>query len=315
MRANSSRPTSTWPRASAFARWPMSESLPEFHLAIIGGCMSHQRGTSLNALYHRVLAEMLRDDPGVRLRPHIVRDFGADLRTRLDRLLTGPPVDGVLVHLRAARMVVPVRLTRSVWRNGRFHQGLNPLLFRRGHTSSLSLSQRLSNASSGSSGPSGSSGRSKPRGPDAYGDLPDLQDQPQPGLRIAGFRVRNLNLAFGTLVGLDRWAIAEELHEFDEFERACRERGLPLFVLGPTPTTYSYWTDRIVRKGNAAIRRRLSGTNVPFALVEQWQDPAGRPLTRADGFHMTLDGHRFVAELLYGHDMREWVGGIVAAKG
>lgn len=283
----------------------MAESLPEFHLGIIGGCMSHQRGTPLNALYHRQLAAMLEANPGVRLRPNIVRDFDADLRTRLEMLLAGPPVDGVLLHLRAVRMLGPVRLTRSVWKDSRLHLGLNPNLFRRGHASRAARSWRPNSVSSE---------RGKPRGPDAYGDLPDLQDQPLPGLRIAGFRVRSLNLAMGTLVGLDQWAIDEELRQFDEFERACREHGLPLFVLGPTPTTCSYWTNRIVRKGNAAIRRRLSDTNVPFALVEQVCDSVGHPLTRADGVHLTIEGQRFVAELLHGHGMREWVAEIVSVK-
>lgn len=92
----------------------MSESLREFRLGIIGGCMSHQRRIPLNALYQRKLAVLLEADPGVRLRTYIVRDFESDLRARLDRLLAGPPVDGVLAHIRAANMVVPARFLRRL---------------------------------------------------------------------------------------------------------------------------------------------------------------------------------------------------------
>lgn len=123
--------------------------------------------------------------------------------------------------------------------------------------------------------------------------------------------MRNLNAALGVLVGLDSWAIAEELRRFDEFEEACRNRGLPLFVLGPAPVEYSYWTNRIVRRANAVISRRLSGGDVPFALIEQARDPAGRPLTRVDGVHLTVEGQHFVAELLYKNGMREWVAAIL----
>jgi hypothetical protein len=277
--------------------------MAEFHLAIVGGCMSHQHGTPYHSLYQRQLAAMLEADPGVRLRCHIVRDFEANLADRLDGLPAQPPMDGVLVHLRAAGIVAPVRLFRRAWGGGRFRSFLNPALFRRGHPGTALWA------------PPGGADRDaeRLRSQDAYGDSPDLQDVAPRGLRIGRFRVRNLNVALGTLARLDGWAIDDELHRFDEFERACRERGLPFFVLGPAPTTYSYWTNRLVRKANAAIRRRLSGTGVPFALIEQSCDSNGRPLTRADGTHLTLEAHAFVAELLYSGGMREWVAGIVGA--
>ncbi|MGA3058712.1 MAG: SGNH/GDSL hydrolase family protein, partial [Candidatus Limnocylindrales bacterium] len=89
------------------------------------------------------------------------------------------------------------------------------------------------------------------------------------------------------------------------------ERGIPLFVLGPTPTTLSWWASRVTRRANDAIRRRLAGTGVPCALLEGTADGDGRPLLRADGLHLTPDGHRFVAERLYEGGMREWVSGLL----
>ena len=275
----------------------MGKALPEFHMAIIGVCMSHQHDIPLNGLYQRRLAVMLEADPGVALRPYIVRDFELDLRSRLERLPAGQRMDGVLANIRAANMVVPARLFRRLTDDGRSRLVLNPALLRRGHASSVVLSPR----------PSTVRGRTKPHGPDAYGDSPNTQDSPPRGLRVAGFRVRNLNIALGYLAGLGGWAIAEELRRYDEFQKACQERGLPLFVLGPAPVEYSYWTHRIVQQANAAIRRRLAGGDVPFAPIEQARDDAGHPLTRVDGIHLTEYGQRFVAELLCNQGLREWV--------
>lgn len=152
-------------------------------------------------------------------------------------------------------------------------------------------------------------------GPDAYGDTDgDLQDAPLPGRRIAGFRLRNSNYMIGVMAGLGSWAIEEELLRLDEVAWACRERGVPLFVLGPSPATYSYWACQTMWEANVRIRRRLSGTNVPCALIEQITDRAGRSLTRADGFHFTIDGHQFIAEQLFEQGMREWVARILSAR-
>jgi lysophospholipase L1-like esterase len=131
---------------------------------------------------------------------------------------------------------------------------------------------------------------------------------PLPGRRIAGFRLRNLNYALGVLAGPGGWAVEDELLRIDALARACKQRGIPLFVLGPTPTVFSWWSSRVTRRANDAIRRRLAATGVPYALIEGATDGSGRPLVRADGFHLTPDGHRFVAERLYDGGMRQWAG-------
>jgi lysophospholipase L1-like esterase len=94
----------------------------------------------------------------------------------------------------------------------------------------------------------------------------------------------------------------------DVVVRACRDRGVRLIVLGPTPAAYSYWSQRVIRRTNAAIRRRLTGTGVPFALIDCVRDADGHPLTLADGVHMTPAGHRYVAERLYSAGVRELAG-------
>ena len=99
----------------------MADPLPEFHLGIIGGCMSHQRGTPLNTLYHRQLAAMLERDPGVRMRVHVARDFGLDYATRLNRLLEARPIDGLLVHVREATITAAAKAFVQVPIDGRSH--------------------------------------------------------------------------------------------------------------------------------------------------------------------------------------------------
>lgn len=286
----------------------MSESPRHFDLGIIGGCMSHQRDIPLNALYHRELAGLIRTELGVRLRPRIVRGFELDYRDRLDRLLAGPPVDGVMVHLRVT-IIARSRLIRRETIDGRTRYSMHPALLRRGHQERAASPR----------GPSDGGRRAGPEGPwesDAYPRAEvNAQDRPPPGRRIAGFRVRDLNYALGALAGLDRWAIDEELLRFGDLERACRERGVSLFVLGPTPVANSYWQNRVVRKVNVEIRHRMAALGLSYSLIEQLRDSAGRPLTRDDGIHLTVDGHRFVAEQLYRHGLGEWGLRILAAHG
>lgn len=269
----------------------MPDALPTFRLGIIGGCMSHQRGTPLNELYHRRLGTLLESDPGIRLRVRVVRAFEEDLVTRLG-LLDPASVDGVLVHLRAAALIAPVPILRRTWRDGRLRLDLNPVLLGR---------------------PVGTGGGIDPDD-DAYGNSPDLQDLAPSGAAIGPFHLRNLNVALGSIAGLDGRARGRLLAQFDAFAAACRARRLPFFVLGPTPTTYSWWTTRIVRLGAEAIRARLAGTDVPYALVERIADGLGRPLTRADGTHLTLAGQRYVGELLYERGIGAWMQRALAAR-
>jgi lysophospholipase L1-like esterase len=126
--------------------------------------------------------------------------------------------------------------------------------------------------------------------------------------------VRNLNLVAGTLLGMDRRALGRLFGELDEFERACRKRNIPFFVLGPTPTIYSAWADRIVRNGNVSIQRRFAESDVPYALIEARYDADGKSLLRADGTHLSIEGQRFVGELLYRSGMPEWMTAILARR-
>jgi hypothetical protein len=272
------------------------EKRPEFRLGIIGGCLSHQRGIPLNALYHRRLAELLEAEPGIGLRVHVARDFDASMRTRLDRLVARSPVDGVLLHLRGAPLIASSRLVRRVWKDGAYRIQLNPA-FR---------ARRPAGDPAAGSAEADPSAFLDDMG-DAYDESPDAQDLPPAGLRIVGVRVRNLNVAAAAVIGLDRLAARRQLGQFADFADACRARDLPFFVLGPTQTTYSWWTRRIVRRYEAAIGKRLAGSGVPFVLVGREEDLEGRPLIRADGTHLTPDGQRFIGELLHRGGIGGWM--------
>jgi hypothetical protein len=267
--------------------------------------LTHQRGTPLNVLYHRQLAALMKHDPGVRLRTRVVRSFGLDHVSRLNRLLVGPRIDGVMVHLREAAIVAAARAVVRESSDDQTRRRIHPSMFRRGHRP----------AAAGPSFGGIFPAADEARGPDAYAESDDdLQDLPLPGRRVAGFRLRNLNVMLGVMAGLGGWAIEEELLRFDELAGACRERGIPLFALGPTPAAYSYWADRVMRQANARIRRHLAGMDVSYALMEQRRDRAGHSLTRADGFHLSLEGHGFVAEQLHEQGMRDWVARILEAR-
>ena len=298
----------------------MSESLPQFRLGIIGGCMSHQLGLPFGALYHRQLASMLRADPQVQLRVSIAREFTLDPASRLEHLMSETALDGVLVHLREWPLVKSSRLLLTPL-GGVAGTRLHPATFHRNHDffrgrhrgsgeDTDAYGRTLSESDWASVSDAEDSGDGAMA---AAGDVA-VEDRLIGGRRIAGFRLRNVNYFLGSIAGLAGWAIEDELLRLDDLARVCRERGVPLFVLGPVPLTYTYWATRLAKTANVRIRRRLRGSDIGFALIERTTDLAGHPLTGLDGFHRTVEGHRFVAEQLYDQGMRDWVGRIVGAS-
>ena len=272
---------------------PSADGPATFRLGIIGGCLSHQRGTPLNALYHRHLAAMLQASHGIDLRPVVVRHFGQTPVERLAMLADGR-VDGVLIHIRPAGLVGSVPVVRTVWDARGARTALNPELvpWRRHRPQEPSAEEADA---------------------DAYGADPERQDQAPRGRSIARFRLRNTNIALGVLLGLGRRALAERLRELDAFDRAVRARELPYFVLGPTPATYSWWSQRLVRAANDALRARLDARRASYALIEGTRDDAGAPLTRADGSHVSLAGHRYVAQRLHEAGIGDWMAATLKA--
>jgi hypothetical protein len=270
--------------------------LKEFRLGIIGGCLSHQSDIPHSLLYHRQLDRMLQERQGIRLKVAITRQFDHDYKDRLEALLDEAKVDGVLLHLRVVFTAKSALLVNRLTDGKRYYR-LHPFLFKQHETG---WNKRLAEKST----PQTLFATREPI-PQSTRDE-DPFDRPTPSKKIFGFRLRSLNLGAGTLVGLDDWAIADEMAMFNQFRDACGRCGIPFFILGPTPvTTYSGET-RLWHKMNRILNIQLKGMDVPFCLLEQMTDKNGTPILRGDGLHLNEAGHTYVAGQLY-ETMTPWV--------
>jgi hypothetical protein len=270
--------------------------LKEFHLGIIGGCLSHQSDIPHSQLYHRQLDRFLQEGQGIRLKVAITRHFDCDYKERLNALLDEVQVDGVLLHLRVVFTAKSALLVNQL-NNGKRYYRLHPFLYKQHETGwNKSLIKK--------SVPRALFAAREPVPASTVDE--DPFEHPTPSKKIFGFRLRSLNLVAGTLAGLDDWAIADELDMFTQFKDACRQRDMPFFVLGPTPvTTYSSET-RLWLKMNRILNARLKDMDVPFCLLEQMTDGNGTTILRGDGLHLNEAGHTYVAKQLY-ETMTSWV--------
>ena len=263
---------------------------PEFHLAIVGGCMTHQPGIPFNSLYHRRIARRVASEAGIRIRPHIARGFGQDYADRLEALLERHDIDGVLLHLRVLIMRRARLLVQGPAGGARY--SLHPAFLRRQHSGAAVEALRSAETAARRDGTRGD-------------DVVQIHERPRG--RLETFRPRNLNWALGAAAGLDRWAVEDEMLRLAEFEQLCQKRQLPLFVLGPTPLLGRYWQSRCIGLLNERIRRWASERGTPSAVIGEVADSEGHPLVKSDGVHLTVAGHAHVAELLYHRGLASWV--------
>lgn len=275
-----------------------------FRLGIIGGCMSHQVGIPMRDLYHRQLADQLEATRDIRVRVHIARSFGAGYVSRLESLLAQRELDGVMLHLRVSIM----RRSRLVLEqvvDGRKRRYLNPVLLDRSHSGPrVDALRARENAGA----------QRMRRGGQELQERAARHDRRR--LRRRRYRawLDRINWALGSLVGLDRWAVENELVVLREFLAACAARGLPVAVLGPTPMIGRDWQYRTAQMLNARMRGFAAEAGVPVALIEQTHDAAGRPLVKADGLHLTPEGHGFVAGRLLDAGMADWMSSIIRSR-
>ena len=254
----------------------MNGEARELRLGIVGGCLSHQVGIALGQLYHRRLAAMLFADTGARMRVAIARDWEQSYEERLAALARHAVLDGVLLHIRSAFQEKAGLMTLR-WVDGKRRHRLHPRLLRR-KPAAAPHAPRIAQ-----------------RG---VGQNVELHETPPGGPRIGGFRLFDLNLVAGSLLGLDRWAIADQLQMLERCRRLCVARDLPLIILGPTPVGLSPWRSRLCGRMNRALQQRVPELGLQLACIEGLTDDAGRPLLKADGFHMTAQGHAYVADRL-----------------
>ena len=267
----------------------MSGTAPELRLGIIGGCLSHQPGIALGQLYHRRLATMLYADTGALLRVAIARAWEGSYEERLATLTRRAALDGVLLHLRVTfQRKAGLLAIREV--DGKRQYVLHPRLFRRAPAAAPRIAQR-----------------------DIDQDA-ELHGTPLWGPRIGGFRLFDLNWVAGSLLGLDRWAIADELQMLERCRQLCVAQGIPLIILGPTPVGNSPWRNRLCGLMNRALRQRMPELGLPLTCIESLTDDAGHPLLKPDSIHLTAYGHAYVADRLR-ESLTAWARGWLAKGG
>jgi hypothetical protein len=283
-------------------RCPIDARLPEFRLGIIGGCLSHQRGVPATLLYHQQLAGLLKANHGLKLSLRFDHAYESSNRDRLLRLSKRVPLDGVLLNIRAV-FTRKAGLLSSYKSDGVRYYVVHPFLFRRRE---YGVWNRLENHRFDDAAVL-TKIKTYPR---------QNTNAPLPGARIGRFYWRESNQLFGMLLGLDRWAIQDELFDLNGFHQVCQEKRLPCFVLCPTVSAGSLVMSHLCRKLNAALQVRLSGLHIPFCLPEgaaAGARPAGSdlpPLHFGDGLHLTVDGHRSIARQLY-LSIAPWIQGIL----
>jgi hypothetical protein len=283
-------------------RCPIDTRLPEFRLGIIGGCLSHQRGVPATLLYHQQLAGLLKANDGLKLSLRFDHGYESSNRDRLVRLANRVPLDGVLLNVRAI-FTRKAGILASYKSDGVRSYVVHPCLFRQ---SEFGVWNRLENHRFDGA-PVITRLKIHPR---------QNSNAPLPGARIGKFHWRESNQFFGMLLGLDRWAIQDELFDLDGFHQICQEKRLPCFVLCPTVSASSLVMSHLCRKLNAALQVRLSGLHIPFCLpagAAGGHRPAGGglpPLHFGDGLHLTVDGHQTLAQQLY-PSIAPWIQGIL----
>ena len=266
---------------------PPESQPPAFRLGIIGGCLSHQPGMGVSALYHRRLDEMLRASHGTRLDVTIDRHFGLSFRERLLTLLEkNSQLDAVLLHLRIT-FVFKAALFASQVTDGRRQYYLHPFLFRPNQYGWQTVRAPAR------------SGLSAAEPVRAAAPDEDPLETPVPYKQVLGIRLRDVNLLAGMLTGLDRWAIRDELHMLAAFQEECRQRGIRPIVLGPTPSTQFRTETLLWRNMNRILARRLPAMGLPSLLIEELTTPDGAPMLKGDHIHVSEAGHRYVAQGLY----------------
>ena len=273
----------------------------EFHLGIIGGCLTHQPGIPMSQLYHRQLGAMLSERCGLHLKIHVAREFERDAADRLDTLLGQSKLDAVMVHVRhdftrKARLVVIITEPERV------RYVLHPSLFRRNRHDWTAVERQ------GFPGCRQLAARKRPvvqpAEPAAATAQPsdalraDTLEMTTGATRILGMRVRDLFHWGGWLVGLANWAMRDELQLLANVRSRCAEAGLRLIVMGSSRRPDDRWLDNLCQQLDRRLRKEMSRSAIPYCSLDQINDHTGRRMIKPDGFHFTAEGHRYVAEKL-----------------
>ncbi|MDE0830122.1 MAG: hypothetical protein OSB03_13060 [Vicinamibacterales bacterium] len=277
----------------------MTPSPETVRLGVVGGCLTHQDGIPLSKLYHRRLAASLRDEAGIRLQVRVARDFQRPYLARLESLLETHHLDGVLLNMRVAMTNKGTLLSRNS-ADGIARYSLHPFMFN---------SREVGWAESQSRGGRGVTVVRRPAG--RVGAEEHLQARS--GRHIFGFRVNDLNLILRHLIGLDDWAIRDEMAMLSQFARACEVHQLPFIVLGSSLLADVPQVNRLAARIAERARALLLPMNVPYCAIDTTLDENGQPILLPDGYHLSENGHRYVARQLRSA-VEDWARHVVASR-
>jgi hypothetical protein len=259
----------------------------DFTLGIIGGCLTHQGGIAKSELYHRRLARHLEESGRARLRVRIARDFHLDYDGRLRGILSEHRLDAALVHTRSVFVRKASFFVTGVNAN-EYNYYINPFLFRRGRHNWLEEeNEKFSHRRAILS---------------RHIDVPQLSapheayQEEGHAARVGGIAIRDLFYIAGSLVGLDAWAVRDELHSLAIVRDVCAELALPMFVLGPGRRPRNCWQDRICRKLDRRLARELQAWSIPYCGLPDVCNSSGKEVYLPDGWHLSSAGHGYVAE-------------------
>lgn len=273
----------------------------DFTLGILGGCLTHQPGIQKNSLYHSHLTKFCRYHAGTRLRIRIARDFGLDHRQRLENLLATERVDGILVHVRNVFVrkapLIATRVTPdsiqyflhpfvlTPWRTGWSdieRQGFKGCvrLYERKHSEAIKRALE------------------DPSRPLEWLLDPNNIAFASGSRKLAGTDWREIALAVGTAIGTSRWAMRDEWRLLMELERACRDKGLDLIVMGPSRLPRNPRQDQLCKRLDRELHQRLQEKAIPYCSLNALNNEQGNDLYDADSVHLTAAGHRFVSDSL-----------------
>lgn len=260
----------------------MTDDARTFRLGILGGCLTHQPGIPLSALFHRQLARSLLSRSPIRVRVSMGRLFEGSYLARWSNLREQGPFDGLLVHVRNDLIKKAGLLCMTPAGVGRRYVW-HPFLFNR--------------RGSGADWGSHVSARPDARGIAHRSDATALPyGQPPPGRRVAGFRLRELNHLAGWGVGLSRWACEDEWKLLHPLLDQCQREACPLIIMGPTPYDRMPGKNLVCTMMDRLLRKRLALRGIPYcSLMELAREPS---CFQPDGWHLTVHGHARVSARL-----------------
>ena len=229
-----------------------------YRLGIIGGCLSHQAGTPISQLYHRVLSGLLDEACDVTLRPVIESSFSLPLDERLAAVALRQP-DLVLVHARNSPLIRSCRLYR------RTVPPAEPVAPRRRD--------------------GGDSARPVREAGEAFSRPPHTT------------LISQFNIALGVLTGRHRRFADGMVREIMRAESVSAGEAMVAPIVVGFTMRYRGFGDRLAcAAADRALRRACGRSGLAFVdLLPGFE----RRFCLTDGHHLTVDGHRFMAERLF----------------